>query len=238
MGQWLDLPKDKQAALWQERPRSESTLIRCHLRLAASRASRMVKRFRLSPDDAITSAAEGLLQAVRGYDPGRGFAFSVYAVKIIDRQITKDAGDMAPIYLPIGRRSEITRISRAREELLERGKQATPEAISEITGLSLQEIETIGNAVSVSSMEDICEQGLEPWVDTREDGTGLMEDVKRGLQFLTGKEAYVCSHVWGVTLPEMTLEEIALNLNVSKERVRQLRQTGTEKMRAFLKEER
>lgn len=201
-------------------------------------------------DDLVQEGQTGLLKAVDRYDYRLGYKFSTYAGYWIRQAISRALSRCERVVrIPCGQIGVINRAFRAREQLVSQlGKEPSVSELSEFTGLSTDEIATIlsisQSAISIdgSSEEeesiyspiDFLEQHIytPPFGDIAQ--SDLENLITNALKLLNPREAKViCGH-FGVQFEhEMTLKEIGNELNLTRERVRQIQVAALNKIKLF-----
>ena len=130
-------------------------------------------------EDLVQIGSIGLLKAVRSFDPGRGFAFSTYAVPLIIGEIRRFLRDDGPLKVSRGLKRTGALLMKERERTLaERGEEPRMEELAERLGISPQEAASALEAASPvrSLTESIGDDdfALEDVIPDREDGIGKL----------------------------------------------------------------
>ncbi len=139
---------------------AEKDMVQSNLRLVVSIAKRYTRQGDIELLDAIQFGNEGLITAVKKFDPYQGFKFSTYGTWWIKQAISR--GKMSyseSIKIPSQRHDQIAAIKKAKSMLLQEGGQfATREQISELTNISVDDIEKceqlVKNFVNILSLND------------------------------------------------------------------------------------
>lgn len=227
---------------------ARDALVRANLRFAVS----MAKRYRnqgLSFLDLIDEASLGLLEAARRFDERRGNRFISYGVWWIKQSILKALAEQARLVrLPLGRAGTVQKILKETERLRQVfGREPSDVEIAEAIALSEEEIRETMNAASVarsldapdsgpdgeSSLSDFLEDKLSPAPDEGLIEQRMQRDVNRALRTLQPREAQVLRSYFGFESSEkQTLEEIGQRLNISRERVRQIKDQAIRRLRS------
>ena len=194
---------------------------------------------------------EGLLKAVKKFDPDKGVKFISYAVWWIRQAILASlANHGRAVRVPLNRASDLARIFREKERLKqELGRDPTPEELSKATDLTPELIESLQtlNAAEIrldapiGDGEDsqlverfITEEAAEPELEV--ENRLLTESVSAALQTLDARDAKVLRLYFGLEGErEHTLEEIGNLLGVTRERIRQLRDRALRRLREGVK---
>ena len=221
-------------------------LLRANLRFVVSVAKKY-QNHGLSLEDLINEGNIGLIKAAQRYDETRGFKFISYAVWWVRQTILQAISEYSrTVRLPlnvVGNLNKISRITSEFEQEYER--EPTAEEIEEILirenidpdiAMQLTEgtlsIDTpIGKDGSGTLQDILTGQGeYEPGKLLTEESFRL--EIKRVLHSLDEREATVLRMYFGIDyeLP-MTLEEIGTRLNLTRERVRQIKEKALRKLR-------
>ncbi|MEC4749666.1 RNA polymerase sigma factor RpoD/SigA [Methylomicrobium sp. Wu6] len=190
-------------------------------------------------DDLVQEGQTGLLKAVDRYDYRLGFKFSTYAGYWIRQAISRALSRSERVVrIPCGQVCLINKFFRDRERLLAcTGKEPSLHDLAEHTGLSPQEIDAIlsisQTAVPIESSPEDEEEAFAP-IDFLEQhifappfGMLAQSDLEhllaQALKILSPRESkIICEHFGVDTDRELTLKEIGLELNLTRERVRQI----------------
>jgi RNA polymerase primary sigma factor len=224
-------------------------LVTANLRFVVSVAKRYVNQG-LTLSDLINEGNLGLLKAARRFDETRGFRFISYAVWWIRQTIMQSLLDKARmVRLPQNQTALLIKIHRARTALQNGGTpNPDPEQIAEHLQLPVQDVQhAIGADRIELGLENDGEQGQDrPFVETLEAEEqlapdmdviqrGLQEDVRKSLAVLSDREANVIILYFGLGYDDaLTLQEIGQRLNLTRERIRQIKERALEKMRGSL----
>lgn len=199
-------------------------------------------------DDLVQEGQTGLLKAVDRYDYRLGYKFSTYAGYWIRQAISRALSRCERVVrIPCGQMGVINKVFRAREQLVSQlGKDPTVNELSDFTNLPITEINTILSiSQSAVSIEDSSEDEdsvfspidfLEQQVFTHPFGDIAQADLEqlitKAIKLLSPREAKViCGHFGIHFYHEMTLKEIGNELNLTRERVRQIQVAALNKIR-------
>lgn len=194
--------------------------------------------------DLINEGNIGLMKAVSKYDPSRGFKFISYAVWWIRQSIMQSLGDSARmVRLPLNQVSAISKIRKASATFLQENEREPTEAeLAEITDLpEYKVIESLSNAGghvsydkpisddSDGTMLDIMpDEG--PRTDESVDKESLRTDIEQVLLVLNTRERDIIRLAFGLGCQELTLEEIGDRYDLTRERVRQVKEKAIRKL--------
>jgi RNA polymerase primary sigma factor len=201
----------------------------------------------LTLGDLINEGNVGLIKAAMRFDETRGFKFISYAVWWIRQSIMQALAEQSRIVrLPLNRLGSINKISKTFSQLEQQfQREPSPEEMAEVMNVSLEEI--VSN-ISVSSrhisMDAPFVQGednslLNTLIDTNEAtpdsmllNSSLQSEIGRALSTLTERESDVLSLYYGFKQTNaMSLEEIGEKLNITRERVRQIKEKAIQRLR-------
>jgi RNA polymerase primary sigma factor len=201
----------------------------------------------LSLGDLINEGNVGLIKAAERFDETRGFKFISYAVWWIRQSILQALAEQARVVrLPLNRVGSLNKISRAFSELEQKfQREPSSEELAEVLELSVDEVEkTIrsgGRQVSVdapfvqgeeNSLLDVLSSDQVDTPDTALMRDSLQREVSRALATLTERESEVICDYFGLNgHTAMTLEEIGEKFNLTRERVRQIKEKATRRLR-------
>jgi RNA polymerase primary sigma factor len=221
-------------------------LTKANLRFVVS-VAKQYQNQGLSLSDLINEGNLGLIKSAQRFDETRGFKFISYAVWWIRQSILQALAEQSRIVrLPLNRVGTLNKLSRTFSQLEQKFKrEPSIEELAEELNVSPSEVsETIkisGRHVSVDapfvqgeehSLLDVLQDSEEANPDDSLINESLCKDVDRALSLLTEREISVVTYYFGLSgTNPMTLEEIGLQLDLTRERVRQIKEKAIRKMR-------
>ncbi len=221
-------------------------LIRSNLRFVVS-VAKQYQNQGLSLPDLINEGNLGLIKAARRFDETRGFKFISYAVWWIRQSILQALAEQARIVrLPLNKIGSINKINRALAELEQRHeREPSINEISKTLELAPEEIkEALKNSTKPLSMDaplneeeedsmyDIMESSEHPPPDENLINESLNREIERALSSLTEREAKIIRLYYGLgNKHPFTLEEIGEKINLTRERVRQIKEKAIKRLK-------
>jgi RNA polymerase primary sigma factor len=221
-------------------------LTKANLRFVVS-VAKQYQNQGLSLGDLINEGNLGLIKAAQRFDETRGFKFISYAVWWIRQSILQARAEQSRIVrLPLNRVGSLNKISKTFSELEQKfEREPSPEELAEVLDVTTAEVvdtmKISGRHVSMdapfvqgeeNSLLDVLENDSEETPDSGLMTDSLRREVQRALSTLTQREADVIALYFGLNGEHaMTLEEIGEKLNLTRERVRQIKEKAIRRLR-------
>ena len=222
-------------------------LVRANLRFVVS-VAKQYQNQGLSLQDLINEGNLGLVKAAQRFDETRGFKFISYAVWWIRQSILQAVAEQARIIrLPMNQVGALAKVKKAisiLEQKLER--RPTTKEIADAVGLDEDKVEQLMslNSRHVSTdaplddsddanFLDVFVQDDEVQTDTAVEQESTNKAIRHSLDMLSEKERTILCLYFGLgTQREYSLEEIAMKLDISRERTRQIRDRALKRLRS------
>lgn len=220
-------------------------LVKANLRFVVS-VAKQYQNQGLSLGDLINEGNLGLIKAAKRFDETRGFKFISYAVWWIRQSILQALAEQSRIVrLPLNRVGALNKIGKKFSELeQEFEREPTAAELAEQLNMSVAEIaETIkisGRHLSVDApfvqgednrLLDVLPNELQPPPDSELIRESLRLEVQQVLTTLSQRESDVIKYYFGLDGTCLTLEEIGEKFNLTRERVRQIKEKAIRRLR-------
>ncbi|MCC7453819.1 MAG: sigma-70 family RNA polymerase sigma factor [Crocinitomix sp.] len=223
-------------------------LTKANLRFVVS-VSKQYQNQGLSLPDLINEGNLGLIKAAQRFDETRGFKFISYAVWWIRQSILQALAEQARIVrLPLNKIGIINKVNKAFSDLeQELGRAPTIDELAdslEITNADVQvSLENTGKHVSMDAPLKEGDEGSSSMYDVLQNSENnnperdlilesLRGEIERSLSTLKHREADVIRLYFGLeNQVPMTLAEIGLRFDLTRERVRQIKEKGIRKLK-------
>lgn len=220
-------------------------LVKANLRFVVS-VAKQYQNQGLSLGDLINEGNLGLIKAAKRFDETRGFKFISYAVWWIRQSILQALAEQSRIVrLPLNRVGALNKIGKKFSELeQEFERQPTASELADQLNMSISEIsDTIkisGRHLSVDApfvqgednrLLDVLPNDQQPPPDTELIRESLRVEVMQALESLTVRETEVVKLYFGLDGQALTLEEIGEKFNLTRERVRQIKEKAIRRLR-------
>jgi len=230
--------------------RALEKLVNSNLRFVVS-VAKQYQNQGLTLPDLINEGNFGLVKAAQRFDETRGFKFISYAVWWIRQSILQALAEQSRVVrLPLNKIGSINKINKT-FSYLEQAHERPPSAeeIAEELGLSVSEVKqslkNAGKHISMdapftegenSNMYDVISASETPMPDSELVKESIREEIGRVLQTLSEREADVVKLYYGIGQNStMTLDEIGHTFDLTRERVRQIREKAIRKLRKSAK---
>lgn len=227
--------------------RALDKLTKANLRFVVS-VAKQYQNQGLSLPDLINEGNLGLIKAAQRFDETRGFKFISYAVWWIRQSILQALAEQSRIVrLPLNKVGLTNRIQKAYSQLeQEYEREPSPEELAEILELDTDEISaTLGISARHVSMDTPLSEGEEnTLMDVLENPNAertekniehdesLKTEIGRSLTALTERQKDVICYFFGIGVDHpMSLEDIGERFNLTRERVRQIKDKAITKLR-------
>ncbi len=230
--------------------RALEQLVNANLRFVVS-VAKQYQNQGLTLPDLINEGNFGLVKAAQRFDETRGFKFISYAVWWIRQSILQALAEQSRVVrLPLNKIGSINKINKT-FSYLEQAHERPPSAeeIAEELGLSVSEVKqslkNAGKHISMdapfaegedSNLYDVISASETPMPDTELVKESIREEIGRVLDTLSEREADVVKLYYGIGQSStMTLDEIGNTFDLTRERVRQIREKAIRKLRKSAK---
>ncbi|MBX3241106.1 MAG: sigma-70 family RNA polymerase sigma factor [Chitinophagaceae bacterium] len=223
-------------------------LTKANLRFVVS-VAKQYQNQGLSLPDLINEGNLGLIKAAQRFDETRGFKFISYAVWWIRQSVLQALAEQSRIVrLPLSKVGLTNKINRAFQQLeQEYEREPSPEELAEILEVDSEEIAaTLGVAARHVSMDTPLSDGedstlVDVMANPNADSVdlkvthheSLKQEIERSLHTLTNRQQDVIRFFFGIGLDSaMSLEDIGERFNLTRERVRQIKDKAITKLRS------
>nr|WP_305068200.1 RNA polymerase sigma factor RpoD/SigA [Longitalea luteola] len=222
-------------------------LTKANLRFVVS-VAKQYQNQGLSLPDLINEGNLGLIKAAQRFDETRGFKFISYAVWWIRQSILQALAEQSRIVrLPLNKVGLTNKIQKAFSQLeQEFEREPSPEELAELLELETEEVSaTLGIAARHVSMDtplsegedntliDVLENHNAERAETNiEHKESLKQEIERSMKMLTERQKEVICYFFGLGVDHpMSLEDIGEKFNLTRERVRQIKDKAITKLR-------
>ena len=225
--------------------RALDKLTRANLRFVVS-VAKQYQNQGLALNDLIDEGNLGRIKAAQKFDETRGFKFISYAVWWIRQSILQAISEQSRIVrMPlnqVGFQSKLAKAVVNFEQANERrpSVQELADILETDEGKVREALGTNGKKVSVdapfqdddsNSLIDIMTDEDAPTTDNNMERESLSKDLEAALSTLSEREQQVLKMLFGIGCNEMTTEEVANSLSLTRERVRQIKERALRRLR-------
>lgn len=220
-------------------------LTRANLRFVVS-VAKQYQNQGLSLPDLINEGNLGLIKAAEKFDETRGFKFISYAVWWIRQSILQALAEQSRIVrLPLNQVGSLNKISKAFQKFeQENERRPSAEELAQELDLSVEKVtdslKVSGRHISMdapfvegedNSLLDVLVNDDAPVADRTLINESLQKEIDRALSTLTERESNIIKMFFGIGCQEMTLEEIGDKFQLTRERVRQIKEKAIRRLR-------
>ena len=220
-------------------------LTKANLRFVVS-VAKQYQNQGLSLPDLINEGNLGLIKAAEKFDETRGFKFISYAVWWIRQSILQALAEQSRIVrLPLNQVGSLNKINKASARFeQEHERIPSPEELAAELELPRDKVadtlRVAGRHISVdapfadgedNSLLDVLINTDSPNADRELINESLATEVERALETLTERERDIIRYFFGIGCSEMTLEEIGEKFDLTRERVRQIKEKAIRRLR-------
>jgi len=222
-------------------------LVGANLRFVVS-VAKQYQNQGLSLCDLINEGNIGLIKAAMKFDESKGFKFISYAVWWIRQSILHALAEQSRIVrLPLNKVSLTNKVSRAWQQLeQEFEREPTDQEVAELLNVAVEEVFSVTNTYQrhismdtplgdgddqtlVDVMTNPNAESADAYLDHHE---SLQFEVGRSLHTLTERQKNVVCYFFGIGVAEaMSLEDIGIRFNLTRERVRQIKDKAISKLK-------
>ena len=222
-------------------------LVKANLRFVVS-VAKQYQNQGLTLSDLINEGNLGLIKAALRFDETRGFKFISYAVWWVRQSILQSLAEQSRIVrLPLNKVGLTSRISKAYQQLeQEFEREPTSQELADLLHLPVEEVSYTMNAgfrhVSMDAplmdgeggaIIDLMENtNASPADEKVAHYESLHQEIERSLQILTERQKTVLCYFFGIGIDHaLSLEDIGRRFNLTRERVRQIKDKAITKLR-------
>mgnify|MGYP000254967790 FL=1 len=213
-------------------------LVKANLRFVVS-VAKQYQGQGLELTDLINEGNVGLINAAMKFDETRGFKFISYAVWWVRQSILQALADKSRLVrLPLNQIGYVSKVNHFYHDFMQKNNRAPSlDEVADALGMEKSKVNaallTSGKHISMNAPliddEDSCLLDLltnddKGNADSSLISDSLKEEVHHALDLLPERESQVIRMYFGINTPELSLEEIGEELNLSRERVRQIKE--------------
>lgn len=220
-------------------------LTKANLRFVVS-VAKQYQNQGLSLPDLINEGNLGLIRAAQKFDETRGFKFISYAVWWIRQSILQALAEQSRIVrLPLNQVGSLNKITKEMSRFeQENERRPSTEELAERLDMPVDKvsdtIQVSGRHISVdapfvegedNSLLDVLNNDDSPMADANLNQESLSKEVDRALRQLYDRERDIIKMFFGIGCQEMTLEEIGAKFDLTRERVRQIKEKAIRRLK-------
>lgn len=213
-------------------------LVKANLRFVVS-VAKQYQGQGLELTDLINEGNVGLINAAMKFDETRGFKFISYAVWWVRQSILQALADKSRLVrLPLNQIGYVSKVNHFYHDFMQKNNRAPSlDEVADALGMEKSKVNAAllasGKHISMNAPliddEDSCLLDLltnddKGNADSSLISDSLKEEVHHALDLLPERESQVIRMYFGINTPELSLEEIGEKLNLSRERVRQIKE--------------
>ena len=220
-------------------------LTKANLRFVVS-VAKQYQNQGLSLPDLINEGNLGLMRAAQKFDETRGFKFISYAVWWIRQSILQALAEQSRIVrLPLNQVGSLNKITKEMARF-EQENERRP-STEELAGRLDMPVDKVSDTIQVSgrhisvdapfvegednSLLDVLSNDDSPMADANLNQESLSKEVDRALKQLYDREREILKMFFGIGCQEMTLEEIGAKFDLTRERVRQIKEKAIRRLK-------
>ncbi len=220
-------------------------LTKANLRFVVS-VAKQYQNQGLSLPDLINEGNLGLIRAAQKFDETRGFKFISYAVWWIRQSILQALAEQSRIVrLPLNQVGSLNKITKELSKFeQENERRPSPEELAARLDMPVDKVsdtmKVSGRHISVdapfvegedNSLLDVLPNDDSPMADANLNQESLSKEVDRALKQLYDREREILKMFFGIGCQEMTLEEIGAKFDLTRERVRQIKEKAIRRLK-------
>ena len=220
-------------------------LTKANLRFVVS-VAKQYQNQGLSLPDLINEGNLGLIRAAQKFDETRGFKFISYAVWWIRQSILQALAEQSRIVRsPLNQVGSLNKITKEMSRFeQENERRPSTEELAERLDMPVDKvsdtIQVSGRHISVdapfvegedNSLLDVLNNEDSPMADANLNQESLSKEVDRALCQLYDRERDIIKMFFGIGCQEMTLEEIGVKFDLTRERVRQIKEKAIRRLK-------
>ena len=218
--------------------RSREKLINSNLRFVVTCAKKYTNQG-IPLIDLIQAGILGLCLSIDNFDPDKGYKFLSFAVWYIRREIIKEIyNNGRTIRYPITYISKITKVKKAYDNFINKNhREPTDEELLTISDLTQKQLDSVlmdksyCQSIDTPLLDDNSLTLEDVIADEESPNLFLKEGINRALKVLNDREYKVITEFYGLEgQEEKSIKEIAVEMGLGDERVRQLRKSGIKKL--------